>query len=426
MKLAVALLLAGAALLAGRALRAHPRRQRWLAFGLGFFPFLLISINVLSHETYRGSSRGFELTLVDLLAWALLVALPRSEPRSATRTFYLVVCAASVTVAAVPLYAMFGAWKVARMYLIAAAAYRAVRAGFGAAILNGVVVGQLYAFALAFEQRYLLGLHQVAGPFAHQNGLAQASILVYAVCLSVVLGGDGSRGRWASAGALTAAASVVMTLSRGGLAMLVLSTVVVFAMAAYRHRNPRMMRYVLLGALAAAVVWIRAGDTIMARFTDAPDASAEARDHFVDMARMMLDDYPILGVGLNNYSYANQYSGYADAVGLPAIDRGGVAHHVYWLTLAELGYLGLFAFLAVYLLPVGRAFRGALTSGRSARGDVLQGIAVGVAAVLFQGTLEYTLRITMISQLVWCYLGIVGALVDAPPRIPRMLSMRPT
>lgn len=424
MKLLVVLMLTTGAVVVGRHLRTHPTRQRWLAAALGFFPFLLVSLNVASHETYRGSSRGFEVTLLDLAAWALLVALPRSERTSKSRAFYLVVCAASVTTAAMPLYASFGVWKVIRMYLVGAAAYRAVVAGWGPTILRAVVVGQCYAFAVALEQRYLLGTHQVSGPFAHQNGLAQASILVFAVCLSVALGRE--RNRWATVGALVAAASVIMTLSRGGMAMLVLTSLLCFTLAAYRHRNPRLLRVALVGLLAIGAVWIRAGDTIVDRFLAAPDASAEARDHFEHMAAMMLDDYPVLGVGMNNYSYANQFMGYADVANVPEIDRGGVAHHVYWLTLAELGYIGLVAFLLAYSLPVLRALRATMAAGRTGRGDVLQGMAIGVAAVLIQGTLEYTLRLTMVSQLVWCFYGVMGALIASPARIPRALSMRET
>jgi hypothetical protein len=422
-KLAVVLVLVAGAAFVGRHVRTHPRQQRWLAAALGFLPFLLLSLNVASHETYRGSSRGFEVTLLDLAAWALLIALPRSERVSKTRTLYLAVCLASISVAAMPLYATFGVWKVLRMYLVAAAAYRATVAGWGPALLQGVVVGQVYAFGLALEQRYLLGLHQVSGPFAHQNGLAQASILVYAVCLSVLLGRQPNR--WALVGTLAASASVVMTLSRGGMAMLILCSLLIFAFAAFRHRNPRLVRVAVLGMLAGVAVWLKAGDTIVDRFLDAPDASAEARHHFEDMAAMMVDDYPVLGVGMNNYSYANEFAGYADAADVPDIDRGGVAHHVFWLTLAELGYVGLVAFVLVYLVPVLRSLRATLAAGRSARGDVLQGMALGVAAILVQGTLEYTLRLTMVSQLVWCYVGVMSALVAVRARIPRAASIRP-
>jgi O-antigen ligase len=399
------------ALLLGRALRRRPDRQRWVAMGIGILPFFLISLNVMSHETYRGSSRGFEVTLLDLLAWAMLVALPRSERLSKTRTLYLLVCAASAGGAAVPLYSMFGMWKVMRMYLVAAAAYRIVRAGLGGALLQGIVLGQCYAFTIALEQRYLLGLHQVTGPFAHQNGLAQAGTLVFALCLSVLLGRG--RNRWATIGTLAALGSVVMTLSRGGLAMTVLSAIVIFLLAAFRYRNPRLLRVAAVGVLLAVVVVLRAGDTIVERFSEAPDASAEARHHFEDMAAMMLDDHPNLGVGLNHYSHANVHDGYADAAKVPEIDRGGVAHHVYWLTLAELGYVGLIAFLLVYMLPVLRGLRETLRAGRTAAGDVIQGMSVGVAAILFQGTLEYTLRLTMVSQIVWCYFGVLGALCAA-------------
>jgi hypothetical protein len=406
----------------GRWIRDRPHWQGWLAMALGGLPFFLLSLNLVSHETYRGSSRGFEFTLVDLVAWSLLFALPRVERRSRVRGVYLAICIISALFAAVPLYSTFGIWKVVRTFWIAAAAYRAVIFGHSMPLLQGVVLGQLYALGIALEQRYILGLHQVSGPFAHQNGLAQAAVLVYALCLSVSLGP--ARSRWASAGALAALGCVVLTLSRGGIAMILLASVAVFLLSAYRHRDPRLIKIALVGLLGIAAVGIRAGDTLTERFTEAPDASAHGRDLFEKMAERMVEDNPFVGVGMNHYSYANEHLGYADEVGMPEIDRGGVAHHVYWLTLAELGYQGLAAFLLMYIIPVLRAFRHALTTAVAVNGDVLQGLAVGTMAVLIQGQLEYTLRLTMVSQLVWVYIGVIGAMVAMSRSQFKALSIR--
>jgi O-antigen ligase len=407
-KTLVVMALCVGAIFAGRAIRGRPVMQRWLAMALGVMPFFLVSLNLVSNETYRGSSRGFEVTLVDLVAWCLIFALPKTEARSKVRGLYLVICTVSVFFAAVPLYSMFGLWKAMRMFWVAAAAYRVVSFGLGSPLLQGIVVGQVYAFLLAVEQRYLLGVHQVAGPFAHQNGLAQAAVLVYSLCLSISLGPG--RSRWSLAGVLASVGCVVLTLSRGGIAMTLLSSVLVFLMSAYRHRDPRLIRVAIIGALLIGAVAVKAGDTLTERFTKAPDASAHARDLFEEMAELMVEDSPLVGVGLNHYSYANSEEGYADAVGMPEVDKGGVAHNVYWLTLAELGYPGLMAFLLMYCIPVLRGFRHAFGATVAVHGDVLQGMAVGVMAILIQGQLEYTLRLTMVSQMVWVYIGVIGAI----------------
>jgi hypothetical protein len=424
MKTIVVMALCLGAIVLGRKLRGRPALLRWLAMALGFLPFFLVSLNLVSHETYRGSSRGFEVTLVDLVAWCLIFALPKMEARSKVRGLYLVICTVSVFFAAVPLYSMFGLWKAMRMFWVAAAAYRVVSFGLGSPLLQGIVVGQVYAFLLAVEQRYLLGVHQVAGPFAHQNGLGQAAVLVYSLCLSISLGPG--RSRWSLAGAVASVGCVVLTLSRGGIAMTLLSSVLVFLMSAYRHRDPRLIRVAIVGALLIGAVAVKAGDTITERFAKAPDASAHGRDLFEEMADLMVRDSPLVGVGLNHYSYANSEQGYADAVGMPEVDKGGVAHHVYWLTLAELGYPGLIAFLLMYFIPVLRGFRHAISARVPVHGDVLQGLAVGIMAVLIQGQLEYTLRLTMVSQLVWVYIGVIGAMAALSMSQSSSRSMRST
>ncbi len=408
MKSVVAVALCVGAIFLGTIIRQRVGIQRWLARGLGALPFCLISLNLVSYEHYRGTSRGFEITIVDLLAWSLLVALPRVEARNKIRGTYLFVCVLSGVFAAVPLYTLFGVWKVLRMFWVAAAAHRAVAYGLGSPLLQGLIMGQVYAFLLAVQQRYLFGMHQVPGPFAHQNGLAQAAVLVYSLSLAISLGP--SRSRWSYAGVLATVGCVVLTLSRGGIAMTLMASVIVFAFSAYRHRDPRLIRVAILGLIALVGLGIKAGDTIQERFTKAPDASAHARVLFEDMAELMVKDHPVFGVGLNHYSHANSVR-YADIVGIPEVDRGGVAHHVYWLTLAELGYPGLMVFLLMYCIPVLRAFRHAVSAPIAVHGDLLQGLAVGVLAVLVQGQLEYSLRLTMVSQLVWVYLGVIGALV---------------
>jgi O-antigen ligase len=204
--------------------------------------------------------------------------------------------------------------------------------------------------------------------------------------LSAILGG--SANSWARFSALIAVACVILTLSRGGIAITGFATFAIFLFTLIRYRDPKLLRFVLLGLVAAGALWLKAGDNILARFDNASEASAEARNHFEDMARLMLDAHPVSGVGMNHYSLENSRK-YADKVDLPEIDRGGVAHHFYWLTLAELGYLGLFAVLWLFLLPVFMALRRSTQCGPGPCGDLLQGVAIGIGAILLQGTLEY-------------------------------------
>ena len=49
-------------------------------------------------------------------------------------------------------------------------------------------------------------------------------------------------------------------------------------------------------------------------------------------------------------------------------------------------------------------------------------MAVAVMAILIQGQLEYTLRLTMVSQMVWLYIGVIGAISASQSSSPTMRS----
>ena len=52
---------------AGVLARSRPAMQRALAVLVGFLPFHAVDLNLVSYETYRGDTRGLELSLVDFV-----------------------------------------------------------------------------------------------------------------------------------------------------------------------------------------------------------------------------------------------------------------------------------------------------------------------------------------------------------------------
>ena len=82
MKYAVLFVALCAVIPLGWMLRGKERVLERAALVMGLLPWTpLVTVNLVSHETYRGADRGFEFTHIDLFAWVLLFALPRpSEP----------------------------------------------------------------------------------------------------------------------------------------------------------------------------------------------------------------------------------------------------------------------------------------------------------------------------------------------------------
>lgn len=394
-------------------LRDRPHVQRWLVSALGFLPFVdldPVTINFISHETYRGASRGFEVTLVDLIALTLAFALPRSKfvmPYRFVRWLYFAAAALTIFWAQVPLYAAFSTWKILRAYFLMGVIVRACEQEHGPWLLRGMAAGVVYAFGIALKQRYLEGYYRVQGPFPHPNTLGMAVNFVMPVAFSLLLAGQG--GWLAVACCLAAAAAVIMTLSRGALAMTVGAVGMSMAGSLIRGVTRRKVWVTLSAGLLGAALLAYSADSIIERIENAPKGSEEAREQFNRAASMMLDDHP-LGVGINNFSFTMDKRGYADEIGLHDMDRGAIAHHIYWLTLAEMGYFGLFAYLLTLLMPWWTAAKTAWRARGDIRGDVAVGLVAGLTVTYVQGIAEWVARQTPMMYLFWMAAGWIAVL----------------
>ena len=397
----------------GRSARRAPRHRVALAVAIGVLPFFDITLNPISYEAYRGDARGLEFSLVDFVALASLAAVPAGRgaipPLAWRNAMYLLVCAASTFAAPNPLFAGFAVWKALRAALLFVAVHRLVSFDDrGPDVLRGLALGVVASGALALQQRYLLGHFVSTGPFSHQNGLAMAVNMVVPPCYALALAGRG--GALAKAAVAAGAVAVVLTLSRGGLAMYAMALGIVYVGSLAKRASARKVVFLVASLGAAAAILLKSLDTIVERFLTAPDASHEARELFEEAARRMLRDHPG-GIGLNQYSFVLDRT-YADPLGNPDIDRDGIVHNIYWLTTAELGYAGIVTFGLLLVAPLLAALEGAWRERDSAVGDVLLGACGAFAVTLLHSTLEWALRITQVGFVFWVVGGLAVGLRD--------------
>src|SRR5690606_34298752 len=115
--------------------------------------------------------------------------------------------------------------------------------------------------------------------------------------------------------------------------------------------------------------------------------SLTTREHLNIASSKMLRDYP-LGVGWNNYGvminhpypYGDHIDDYEKYVLGHQIDKTaqkGISESIYWLVLAENGYLGFVAFVAFLFLFLWRAVRNAWHFRHQFLGAMSMGIAMG-------------------------------------------------
>ncbi len=400
----------------GRLARSMPTLRATLALLLGFLPFVGIdqlNVDLWGVPYYRGESLGFEITIVDLCVMALLVSLPEERqgpvPYRLPRYFYLAAVLFSIGAAAVPLYSWFSFWKLVRAYFLFAVVYRAVHldARLGSNLADGFAVGILYSLVIGLYERYVEGYYQVTADFDHQNTLGMTVNLVFPVAWAVVLAGQSRV--WGTLATAAAGVLVVMTLSRGSLALFGVAVLVVLVGSLVRGVTRWKVFVLCVMVLAGGIVLAKSSDSIIERFTEAPEGSELARQKFEGAAASMLEDYP-LGVGVNQFSHQLDHGGYADEFGLIDQDRDAIVHHIYWLTLAEMGLVGLLALLVLCAAPWWTALRGAWRMRGDVRGDVLLGCLAGLSVTYLQGLYEWVARQTPMTYLYFGLLGLTAGL----------------
>ncbi len=403
------------ALLLGRVLRGRPSLLAAATSLLGLLPFVglrQLSLHVVSYEAYRGDARGLEVTAIDFLACALLVALPRpSAPMPYRRAFAFFGLAAVLSIpgSALPLYSLFSVWKLARVALVVAAVARLCEDEAAAPrLLRGMAAGVLCEALLTGVQHFALHQYQARGTFEHQNTLTMACNLVAPIGLALLLVRPG---RWAAAALIGGTLVCLFALSRGSLVSLCVSLVAVFAFSALRGLTRRKLAIAGVAAAAALVVSVKALPTIVHRFQTAPRSSADSRALLERAAALMVADHP-LGVGVNQFSNALENQGYAGRAGIDVstYDASAIVHNIYRLNAAELGLPGLLAFLILIGGPLALAISGTLRAGDTARGAVLLGCAAAFSTSYLQGTLEWLSRQSAFAYLYFMLAALVAAL----------------
>lgn len=384
------------------------------------------AINFFSHEEYRGSSRGMEVSIVYLLALALIILaaiksrVPKIVPSAGAWLYviYFLLCLPSLTTAENRLFSWMEIWKMIMLYLT----YLSIRAYLNVtedvkSLVKGLAVFVVLNFLLIVKD-HLSGVYQPHGVFPHQNCLAMAMHLFANLFFAYFLA-DGWRKSKLNAFAFVAAsACIVRTYSRGALAMIPLSFAVTFSLFAFVGAKTSMMRLfarivpiVLAGLVGLAIMLPR----IIERFSKAPEASANTRVELALCAKEMILDEPWCGVGINNWGIKiNQPYDYAERAGR-IHNRGedfrdGIVETVYLLVGAECGIPALAAMVIWFLFYLFRCVFLTKRLSGSQYVAIPAGLAGGLVACYLQSCLEWVLRQQMNLILLMVFFAIVDHL----------------
>jgi len=410
-------------------------RFRWVEKvcigGILFMAINPVDVTFFSYTNYRGDIRGIEFGVTDWLTITMIVTMqyaPRwrgrrrywRQPNEVPMALYLGWCVLSIGTAMVPQFAFFGVTRILRAYALFWVAYNWLRSEEDMRFVVWCVVGlTFYSFEQVLMDKYMRGVFPPRGSFDHQNSLVTFQNILNFVIFAMLLG-DTARLfdrrtliYWAAlgAGSLTS----VATLSRGGMATMVMGYMMITPIALWlkQRRRKRGKKFAAIGVMGLAALPALAVvlPQIIKRFETAPEASAHAREVFNEVAQSMGQAH-FFGLGLNNYSFGSNFMPqYRDL--LPPIDQGGLAHHIYWLHYAELGIAGVTLWVIMMVGFIVILLRFVIKRRDSPERVFATGLLAAFCVAMLIGKLEWNWRQTQLMMTYFMFGGFACAL----PRI---------
>lgn len=384
-----------------------------------------------SIEWYRGVTKGYEFSMIDVAAISLLVCALASPGRkvallpagSLPWMFYVFACSLSILSALELNYVFMSIWKFSKCWLLAVAVCNSIREEEDFNVyLDAIVIMILYQFIIVLKMKYLDGIYQVRGLFEHQNPLAMFTYMAILPLLSAALSKHLStlRSLACLVGFGAGAVIILAALSRASLALFGAGAVMVVGIGLLLRPSLRRVGVAVAGMLGAAVLLSMTLDTIISRFGDEGNqASGETREVMNLASVAMVQDKP-LGVGWNNFGKAiNHPYPYGDVIDEWNRERGqavdedyakGVVESIYYLHLGENGYLGLAGFILVMAWLTLRSAWHVFASRKSLAGDIALGIAVAMLITAVHLQLERVLTQTKNLALWMVMMGLVAAM----------------
>lgn len=405
--------------------------RRWLRWAVCALAVLILvfqetAINFFSHEDYRGTSRGLEVSLIYLVALVVLLVLtfskgfrsPFPDLGSKLYAVYFLLSLPSIMNAENALYSVFEVWKMIMVWLVFLAASRYLReTGDFDAILYGIGAVTLVNF-LVIVRQHIGGIYQVNGVFPHQNSMAMFMTATGALFFARFFSASRGWKRWFAFAVFAAASiSLVRTYSRGALICYPFACMIVAAASLryeFRMRKIRILIPIVLLCLFGFGLFL---PRVVERFESAPKSSGETRKNFAIAAMNMIRDKPLFGVGLNNWGIKinppYEYSRHRDpAKGYSEDFKDGIVETIYLLVGAECGIPALLALLAWFGSYLALAFRILRPLSGTELFFIPAGMLGGLAGAYLQSALEWVLKqqVNFIElMLLFALLGWAGA-----------------
>jgi len=404
--------------LIGMAIRSFRNIQK------GVF-FLLLFVTALSYrwistspgfpsEFYRGHTRGYECTLMDVFAIILIfsgrgTAKERGAWMPPGAWLWLLYCAASalsIVGSVDPNFTMMVIVKFTKLILVYIAAFHFFRKDDDIRFfLSSASVVLIFQSGVCLYSKYIEHVYQVKGWFEHQNAMVMYTYMLGLPLLAASMGEEKRMQTflWV-VGFIAGGVCVESSLSRGGMIFFALGVVLtVFLSLCDRLTLKRVLTVSTLGILGAIGILV-ASKTIIKRFNDPFNrASEETRVILNKCSRQMLADHPVVGTGWNTYgvminppyTYGNAFYDWDISRGFsinPKVKPNNpISESWYYLMLAETGFVGTAACFVFFLTTVFWNARAIFYHRKTFRGVMAIGLFAGLGMNYLQSNYERVL-----------------------------------
>lgn len=403
-------------------MRSRPSSVPFFWGLLGFLPLIVdglkLEIAPISWGAWQGYSKGMVISLVDVLALAIVIARPRIKgmpPFLLLWLFFAFTTFLSAFQSELPEAALFAVWQVLRVTLIFAAVASICNDDRGPRILLiGMSLGIAVNAAFSVYER-LTGALQADGLYTHQNLLGLVSHFVAFPALAMLLGG--ARSKILMLGVASAMTVAVLGASRGTIGLAGAGYGTLLLLSLIRNPTPRKWSIVAAGVVGLAIAAPLAISSLDRRFegTQQDLSDYDERAAFEKTAKAMLADRPF-GQGANQYVMIANTKGYSDqgGVGYAGGSRSALVHNSYLLVGAEQGYPGLLAFILLLATPMFFAFRLAFKDRKGPRGDLVLGCGIAVAVIMLHIRYEWVFMSYEVQMMFAICLGTIAGVMRRP------------
>jgi len=399
--------------------------MRWCALFMIMLQLVFerTSITFFSHDDYRGTSRGWEISLIYIIAVIIMLTfIVRCKTMKLfpdigawIYLLYGLWSLLSDINAASDMYCFFELWKMAMMYLVFLATFNYLEFSKGDfdIIIYGLAAVVFVNF-LSIVYQHLVGYFQVCGVFPHQNSMAMWLMMVGTMFLSRSLNG---RDRFTTILHFfiffLASVSLFRSYSRGAIFCYPISCGLTLL---FSYTSPISAKKLIFTAclLAAAMLMVMVFlPNVVDRFENAPKSSLETRKNLATAALNMVKDKPMIGVGLNNWGIKinppYDYSRHRDPKkGYHEDTKDAIVETIYMLVAAECGVPCLVILLVWFIYYWYTSFHLMNVFRKSRYFYVPAGVFGGLSGVMLQSVLEWVLKQQINFLLLILYFAMIS------------------